>query len=212
MFVVDDHECVRLGLQDLLEQDPATDFVGEADRAEGCLELIAASQPDVIAIDLRLGDDDGLELCRDIKRRFPDIACLLLTGYADDEIVLEAAAAGCDGHMVKRARGHEVVDALKTLGDGRRTLDRAAVRLAEERIRSGCFGAVYTLSPQERRVFVLIGQGRSNREVATEMGLAEKTAKNYVSGVLTKLGLASRAQVATLAARFAEHQRQQLVG
>lgn len=210
VFVVDDHEFVRLGLHDLIDLDPGTEFVGEADRTEGCLEKITATRPDVIALDLRLGDEDGLALCKDIKQCHPEIACLLLTGYTDDRIIVDAANAGCDGHLVKRARGYEVIEALTALGSGRRLLDSATIRLAEDRVRNGCFGAVWSLSPQERRVFDLIGEGRSNREIAAELTLAEKTVKNYVSGVLSKLGLKSRAQVAGLAARLAEHERQHL--
>lgn len=207
VFLLDDHEIVRRGLTDVLNTEPDIEVVGEHGSAAGALHALEACNATVAVLDVRLGDGSGIEVCRDIRAAHPDIACLMLTSFSDDEALLDAAMAGAAGYVLKQVRTNELVESLRKVARGAQLLDKAEVRLRLRRFLETEEGAIRTLTPQERTIFELMGEGLSNRQIADRMHLAEKTVKNYTSNLFIKLGITRRTQAAALAARFDERRK-----
>ena len=207
VFLLDDHEVVRRGIAELINAEDDLEVVGDHGHAEGAVEAMLAAKPDVAVLDVRLGDGTGIEVCRDLRSADPDIACLMLTSFADDHAMVDASMAGAAGYVLKQIRSNELTDSIRKLASGALLLDAAEVRLALDRLRNSDEGRVASLTPQEHRIFELIGEGYSNRQIADELYLAEKTVKNYVSNLLTKLGMSRRTEAAAIAARIDERER-----
>jgi DNA-binding NarL/FixJ family response regulator len=208
VFLLDDHEIVRLGVRDLLEAEPDIRVVGEAGTAESALARIPALRPDVAILDVRLPDGDGVTVCRQIRSTMPEVACLMLTSYADDQALFDAVLAGAAGYVLKEIRGTDLVGAVRTVASGQSMLDPAAAatlmaRLRDQATRSDPLAG---LTSQERKILELIGEGLTNRQIGERMFLAEKTVKNYVSALFAKLGMERRAQAAAYAARVFDEQ------
>jgi two-component system response regulator DevR len=203
VFLLDDHEIVRRGLRDLLEQEKDITVVGEAGSSTEALARIPAVGPDVAVLDARLPDGSGIDVCRTIRSTNPEIAVIILTSYDDDDALFAAIMAGAAGYVLKQVRGHDLVDAVRRVATGQSLLDPVVTQRVLTRIREGDPQAspLDRLSEQENRILELIGEGMTNRQIAAEMFLAEKTVKNYVSQLLAKLGLQRRTQAAVLAAR-----------
>ena len=209
VFLVDDHEIVRRGIADLIEFEPDLEFVGEAGSVAEALTRIPQSDAEVAVLDVRLPDGNGVELCRELRSRQPELACLMLTSYADDEALFDAIMAGASGFVLKQVLGADLVSALRTVGGGGSLLDprtTAALmsRIRREREHRDPLGE---LTEQERTVFDLIGEGLTNRQIGERMFLAEKTVKNYVSHLLAKLNMQRRTQAAVLSAQL--HKQEQ---
>jgi len=204
VFLLDDHEVVRRGIADLLSLESDMEVVGEAGSATDALHRIPAARPDVAVLDVRLPDGTGIEVCRDARSMLPDLKCLMLTSYADDEALFDAIMAGASGYVLKDIKGNDLVEAVRSVASGRSLLDPRATQRVLERLRSGARteSKVEQLNEQERRILVLIGEGMTNRQIGESMHLAEKTVKNYVSSLLAKLGMERRTQVAAYAARL----------
>ena len=201
---MDDHEIVRRGVRDLLEAEPDIQVVGEAGTAASALARIPALRPDVAVLDMRLPDGDGVEVCREIRSRMPEVACLILTSFGDDEALFSAIMAGAAGYVLKQIRGSDLVGAVRTVAAGQSMLDPRAAGKLMERLRNQPKkqnDRLATLSPQERRILELIGEGLTNRQIGERIFLAEKTVKNYVSALFDKLGLERRTQAAAFAVR-----------
>lgn len=198
VFLVDDHELVRRGLIDLLGADPDLRVVGEAGSVAEAMASIPALQPDVAVLDVRLPDGNGIELCRELLSRQPGLSCLILTSFTSDQAMLDAILAGASGYVVKDIKGMELARAIKEVGAGRSLLDNRAAGVLMARLRgaAGRSDPLATLSDQERTLLDLLGEGLSNKQIAARMFLAEKTVKNYVSRLLTKLGMERRTQAA----------------
>lgn len=207
VFLLDDHEVVLRGLSEMLEDQPDLTVVGRATSAATALSTIGACNPDVAVLDVRLGDGNGIEVCRDIRSSYPDVACLILTSFADDHATIDASMAGAAGYVLKQIGGNEIITAIRKVASGAQLLDAALVRLTLRRLRTSEEGRVEALSDQEHRIFELIGEGYSNRQIADEMHLAEKTVKNYISNLFVKLGIDRRTQAAAMAARIEERER-----
>lgn len=207
VFLLDDHEIVRRGVAQLVDAEPDMQVVGEAGSAERALPEIRACQPDVAVLDVRLGDGNGIEVCRDIRAAHPDLPCLMLTSFADDRALLEAALAGAAGYVLKEIRSNELITSIRKVAAGSQLLDNAEVRMRMQHLRDTEEGRLQDLTPQERRIFDLIGEGMSNKQIAEEMFLAEKTVKNYISNMFAKLGVTRRTQAAAMSARLEEQQR-----
>lgn len=205
VFLLDDHEVVRRGIADLLGLESDLEVVGEAGSTKEALARIRASRPDVAILDVRLPDGSGIEVCRDARSVLPDLACLMLTSYSDDEALFDAIMAGAAGYVLKDIKGNDLVTAVRAVASGRSLLDPQTTQRVLERLRNGnrTDPKVEALNDQERRILVLIGEGMTNRQIGDEMHLAEKTVKNYVSSLLAKLGMERRTQVAAYAARMA---------
>jgi two-component system, NarL family, response regulator DevR len=206
IFVLDDHELVRTGLQTLLECEEDMDVVGQAATAQQGLEQIIALQPDVAILDVRLPDGSGIEVCREIRSLHPQIACLMLTSYADDEALFSAIMAGAAGYVLKEIGGSDLIGDIRRVSQGASLIDATLSKDIFDRIRKTqqTEARLSSLSAQERRVLDLIAQGRSNRQIAEEIFLAEKTVKNYVSSLLSKLGMQRRTEAGVYAAILAE--------
>ncbi len=207
VFLLDDHEIVRVGLTDLIDAEPDMHVVGQAGSGADAIRLVGQLTPEVAVLDVRLGDGNGIEVCSEIKAAHPEVSCLILTSFADDQALLDAAAAGASGYVLKQIRSNELIESIRKVAAGAQLLDDAMVRLGTERLRNTDAGLLEGLSPQERKIFDLIGRGCSNREIADELFLAEKTVKNYVSNVLSKLSMHRRTEAAALAARLEERRR-----
>ncbi|TQC49154.1 DNA-binding response regulator [Rhodococcus sp. WS4] len=200
VFLVDDHEIVRRGLVDLLGSVSDLEVVGEAASVGEAMARIPGSGADVAVLDVRLPDGNGVELCRDLRAALPELRCLMLTSYSDDEALFDAIMAGASGFVLKQILGTDLVAAVRTVGAGGSLLDSRATSALMNRIRSSRRDdPLAELSEQERAVFDLIGEGLTNREIAERLFLAEKTIKNYVSRLLSKLGMQRRTQAAVLA-------------
>jgi DNA-binding NarL/FixJ family response regulator len=206
IFVLDDHELVRTGLQTLLECEDDMDVVGQAATAQQGLEQIAALKPDVAILDVRLPDGSGIEVCREIRSAYPNIACLMLTSYADDEALFSAIMAGAAGYVLKEIGGSDLIGDIRRVSQGASLIDANLSKDIFDRLRKSqkTEARLSSLSPQERKVLDLIAQGRSNRQIAEEIFLAEKTVKNYVSSLLSKLGMQRRTEAGVYAAILAE--------
>jgi two-component system response regulator DevR len=203
VFLLDDHEIVRRGLRELLESEGDIEVVGESGLAQEAARRIPALRPDVAVLDGRLPDGSGIDVCREIRSRNPEIAALILTSYDDDEALFSAIMAGAAGYVLKQVRGTDLVETVRRVAAGQSTLDPAVTQQVLDRLRRGPAEdpALAPLTSQERRTLELIGQGMTNRQISEEMFLAEKTVKNYVSSLLAKLGLERRTQAAVFAAK-----------
>jgi DNA-binding NarL/FixJ family response regulator len=204
IFLVDDHEVVRRGVADLLEAEPDLEIVGEAGTCAEALARVPALRPDVVVLDVRLPDGDGVSVCRELRSRI-DVACLMLTSFDDDEALFDAILAGAAGYVLKQVRGTDLVAAIRTVAAGGSTLDPRAASRVMQRMRAQDRpedDPLAQLTAQEQRILALIGKGLTNRQIGAELFLAEKTVKNYVSSLLAKLGLERRVQAAVLATRL----------
>lgn len=201
VFLVDDHEVVRRGLVDLLGADPELDVVGEAGSVAEAMARVPAARPDVAVLDVRLPDGNGIELCRDLLSRMPDLRCLILTSYTSDEAMLDAILAGANGYVVKDIKGMELARAVKDVGAGRSLLDNRAAAALMAKLRGAAEkqDPLSGLTDQERTLLGLLSEGLTNKQIADRMFLAEKTVKNYVSRLLAKLGMERRTQAAVFA-------------
>jgi DNA-binding NarL/FixJ family response regulator len=209
VFLLDDHEVVREGLRAVLEAAGDIAVVGEASTAAEALARVPLANPDVAVLDVRLPDGSGVEVCREIRSNNPAIRCLMLTSYSDDEALFEAIMAGASGYLLKQVRSTAVVDAIRRVSTGESLLDPAVTNRVLARLRAGPDqdDRISQLTPQERRLLELLADGKTNREIAQHMVLAEKTVKNYVSNVLNKMGVQRRTEAAVYAARLAERRR-----
>lgn len=206
VFLLDDHELVRLGLRTLIEAEADLAVVGEAATADDALARIAAARPDVAIVDLHLDQGDGIEVCRELRSRHPEVKCLVLTAYSDERDVSGAVMAGAAGYVLKQRASRDLVEAIREVGRGGTVLDPAVTEGVLASLRSGGEPdpLLRRLSAQERRILELIAEGRTNRQIAEEMFLAEKTVRNYVSNLLAKLGMQRRSEAAAYAARLEE--------
>jgi two-component system, NarL family, response regulator DevR len=200
VFLVDDHEVVRRGVAEVLEDDPGITVAGEAGSVAEALARVPAVRPDVVVIDMRLPDGDGADLCRGLRDRIPGLRCLVLTSFSEQEALDAAVRAGASGFLLKQVRGPALVTAVRTVAAGGTLFDEVAPA-ASRPSGTGTAGGdrLATLTEQERTVLRLIGEGLTNRQIGARMGLAEKTVKNYTSHLLAKLGLERRTQAAILA-------------
>jgi two-component system response regulator DevR len=206
IFLLDDHELVRTGLRTLLAAEDDMEVVGEAGTAELGLTMISELQPDVAILDVRLPDGNGIEVCREVQSIHPQVRCLMLTSYSDDEALYASIMAGAAGYVLKEVGSGDLVGDIRRVHQGVALLDRALTSELIERLRETHETAsrLDGLTVQERRVLELIAQGRSNRQIANDMNLAEATVKNYVSNLLSKLGMQRRTEAAVYAAVLAE--------
>ncbi|WP_327268949.1 response regulator transcription factor [Streptomyces sp. NBC_01218] len=211
VFLLDDHEVVRRGVHDLLAVEDDIEVVGEAGTAADALARIPATRPDVAVLDVRLPDGSGVEVCREIRSRNENIKCLMLTSYADDEALFDAIMAGASGYVLKAIRGNELLSAVRDVAAGKSLLDPAATARVLARLRDGKDGKGDDkrthLTDQERKILDLIGEGLTNRVIGERLHLAEKTIKNYVSSLLSKLGMERRSQAAAYVARIQAEER-----
>jgi two-component system, NarL family, response regulator DevR len=209
VFLLDDHEIVRRGVRELLEAEDDLEIVGEADTAERALARVSATRPDVAVLDVRLPDGDGVEVCREVRSRHPDVACIMLTSFADDEAVYAAILAGASGYVLKQVRGDDLVDGIRRVANGESLLDPAVTTRVLERLRSQQVeeDELSALTDQERKILDLIAEGLTNRQIGEQLFLAEKTVKNYVSNLLSKLGMSRRTEAAAYAARLSERRQ-----
>ncbi|MEU8617506.1 response regulator transcription factor [Streptomyces sp. NPDC048623] len=218
VFLLDDHEVVRRGVRDLLEAEPDIVVVGEAANAREALARVPAVRPDVAVLDVRLGnatggDHEGVEVCRELRAELPDLACLMLTSFDDDEALFDAIMAGAAGYVLKQIGGSDLITAVRTVATGRSLLDPRMTSRVMARIREPepdpaptAPGDLDRLSPRELEILDLIGLGLTNRQIADRLYLAEKTVKNRVSAILGKLGVGRRVQAAVIAGRLRETQ------
>ncbi len=198
VFLLDDHEIVRRGIKELLEGEPDIVVVGESGLADEAARRIPALRPDVAILDARLPDGSGIDVCREIRSRDPDIKALILTSYDDDEALFAAIMAGAAGYTLKQVKGNDLVETVRRVAAGQSTLDPSVTAAVLDRVRNGppVDKELERLTGQEQRILDLIGDGLTNRQIGEQMFLAEKTVKNYVSSMLAKLGLTSRTQAA----------------
>jgi two-component system, NarL family, response regulator DevR len=207
VFLLDDHEVVRRGVREMLEGQGGGEIevVGEAGTAEEALGRIPAVSPDVAVLDVRLPDGNGVEVCREIRSRHPEVRCLMLTSFADDEALFDSIMAGASGYVLKQVRGGDLVDGVRRVAAGQSLLDPTVTARVLERLRRGPEDeAGVQLTDQERRILDLLAEGLTNRQIGERLFLAEKTVKNYVSNVLMKLGMHRRTEAAVYAARLAD--------
>jgi DNA-binding NarL/FixJ family response regulator len=209
VFLLDDHELVRRGIYELLTTHDDIEVVGEAATGDEALKRIPLAHPDVAILDVRLGDAErsGIEVCRDIRSEHPEIACLMLTSYADDDALVASVMAGAAGYLLKQIRGPQLVDSIRRVAAGESLLEPNVVAKVVERLQHPVDDPLAALTDQERRILDLIAEGRTNRQIGEQLFLAEKTVKNYVSNLLAKLGMSRRTEAAAFAARLAERQR-----
>jgi DNA-binding NarL/FixJ family response regulator len=205
VFLLDDHEIVRRGLRELLEAEDDLVVVGEAGTAEEAYGRIPATTPDVAVLDVRLPDGDGIEVCREIRSKHPEISCIMLTSFSDDEAVYAAIMAGAAGYLLKQVRGSDLVDGVRRVAAGESLLDPQVTTRVLDRLRHReGDDELAALTDQERRILGLIAEGLTNRQIGERLFLAEKTVKNYVSNMFAKLGMHRRTEAAAYAARLAE--------
>ncbi|MFJ5678060.1 response regulator [Streptomyces sp. NPDC093097] len=205
VFLVDDHEVVRRGVQDLLDAEPDIEVVGDAGTADHALARGPALRPDVAVLDVRLPDGDGVSVCRELRSRMPGVACLILTSFDDDDALLDAIMSGASGYVLKEIKGADLVAAVRTVATGRSMLDPATTARLMRRLRGEEENArpeedaLSALSAREREVLDLVGEGLTNRQIGARLYLSEKTVKNHISRLLAKLGVERRIQAAVLA-------------
>jgi DNA-binding NarL/FixJ family response regulator len=204
VFVLDDQEIVRRGVRSLLEAEPDLLVVGEAGTASAALVQISALRPDVAVLDVRLPDGDGVSVCREVRSRVPEVACLMFTAFSDDQARLDSILAGAAGYVLKQIRGCDLVDAVRAAASGRSLLNPRAASTLMARLRdtSGRRDPLAGLTPHERSVLELIGEGLTNRQIGERLLIAEKTVKNYVSTLFRKLGLEQRTAAAAYVVRM----------
>lgn len=210
VFLLDDHEVVRRGLTDLLDAEPDISVVGDADSVEHALLRGPALRPDVAVLDVRLPDGDGVSVCRELRSQMPELACLMLTSFDDEEALLDAIMAGASGYVLKQIKGSDLVSAVRTVASGQSMLDPTTTARLMRSLRADPAEApavapeLASLSPRERDILALIGDGLTNREIGKKLYLSEKTVKNHISRLLAKLGVQRRVQAAVLASHL-EH-------
>lgn len=212
VFLLDDHEVVRRGVHELLSVEEDIVIVGEAGTAADALVRIPATRPDVAVLDVRLPDGSGVEVCREVRSQDEDVKCLMLTSFADDEALFDAIMAGASGYVLKAIRGNELLSAVRDVAAGKSLLDPIATARVLERLRDGGRTGrgddrLANLTEQERKILDLIGEGLTNRVIGERLHLAEKTIKNYVSSLLSKLGMERRSQAAAYVARLQAERR-----
>ena len=209
VFLPDDHEVVRRGVHELLSLDDDIEIVGEAGTAAEALTRIPATRPDVAVLDVRLPDGSGVEVCREIRSQRPEIKCLMLTSFSDDEALFDAIMAGAAGYVLKAIRGTDLLSAVRDVAAGKSLLDPVATGRVLARLRAGAQEdeRLSGLTKQERRILDLIGEGMTNQQIGNELHLAEKTVKNYVSSLLAKLGMERRTQAAAYVAKMHAEER-----
>lgn len=209
VYLLDDHEVVRRGVAAAIIAEGDIEVVGESGAGAVALDEIGELRPDVAVVDVRLGQHErsGIDVCRRLTAEMPEVKVLILTSFESDRALVDAALAGASGFLLKQIRSTELVAAIRGVSDGRHHLDVAEVRMATRRLRDSEEGRLEDLTAQERRIFDLIGEGCTNRQIAQAMFLAEKTVKNYVSNLLAKLGMSRRTEAAALAARLVERNR-----
>jgi DNA-binding NarL/FixJ family response regulator len=208
VFLLDDHEIVRRGVRDLINAESGITVIGEAATAASALARIPALKPDVAVLDIRLPDGNGVTVCREIRSKMPQLACLMLTSFSDDDALFDAIMAGAAGYVLKQIRGNDLIGAIRTIASGQSLLDPEAASRVMRRMRdqAAATDPLSSLTDQERRILVLIGEGLTNRQIGDRLFLAEKTVKNYVSALFAKLGMQRRAQAAAYATRVFEQQ------
>jgi len=203
IILVDDHEVVRLGLKSLLERHPQFEVVGEAGSARDALEQVAATEPDVVVMDIRLPGTSGIEACEQIVDQYPNTKVIMLTSYAEDEMLFSAIRAGASGYVLKQIASEELVKAIEAVGRGEALLDPAVTQPVFQQVRRAVkeeeASAFAHLSQQEKHVLLLVSEGKTNREIAKNLFLGEGTVRNYVSSILSKLGVNNRAEAAAYA-------------
>jgi len=206
VFLLDDHEIVRRGLRDLIDHEPDLAVVGEASSVAEALPRLEVCSPRVAVLDVQLGDGSGIEVCREIRSSHPEVACLMLTSYADDEALLDSVMAGASGYVLKQVRGHDLLDGIRRVADGQSLLDPSVSARVIERLRAGPREdpRLATLTQREAEILDLVAEGLTNRQIGESLHLAEKTVKNNVSNVLMKMGMQRRTQAAVYAARQAD--------
>jgi DNA-binding NarL/FixJ family response regulator len=204
VFLLDDHEMVREGIRSLLESDEDLEVVGDASTAAEALARIPLARPDVAILDVRLEDGNGIEVCREVRSAHPEISCLMLTSFADDEALFASVMAGAAGYVLKQIRGRDLVDDVKKVASGASLMDPRAVARVVERIAHPpqVPSALAQLSPPERRLLDFIAEGLTNRQIAEAMFLSEKTVKNYMTGLLSKLNMNNRTEAAVFATKL----------
>ncbi|MFB7506898.1 response regulator [Streptomyces broussonetiae] len=207
VFLLDDHEVVRRGLTDLLDAEPDIEVVGDADTAEHALTRGPALRPHVAVLDIRLPDGDGITVCRELRSQMPELACLMLTSFDDEEALLDAIMAGASGYVLKQIKGSDLVSAVRTVASGQSMLDPATTARLMHSLRAPAATPsvpqeLAGLSPRERDILALIGEGLTNREIGRKLYLSEKTVKNHISRMLSKLGVQRRVQAAVLASHL----------
>ncbi|MFF9162229.1 response regulator [Streptomyces longwoodensis] len=213
VFLLDDHEVVRRGVHDLLDDEPDITVVGEAATVEQALVRIPALRPDVAVLDVRLPDGDGVTVCREVRSRMPDLACLMLTSFDDEEALLDSIMAGAAGYVLKQIQGSDLVSAVRTVARGQSLLDASATARLMTRLRGGGQqpaeepDVLPGLTDREREILDLIGEGLTNRQIGQRLYLAEKTVKNHISRLLAKLGVERRVQAAVIATQARDRTR-----
>ncbi|MDI1454626.1 response regulator transcription factor [Streptomyces sp. ATE26] len=207
VFLLDDHEVVRRGVRDLLDDEPDIEVIGEAGTVEQALVRIPALRPRVAVLDVRLPDGDGVSVCRELRSRMPELACLMLTSFDDEEALLDSIMAGASGYVLKQIRGSDLVSAVRTVAAGQSLLDPSATARLMARLRGGPqqreeLDELPGLTDREREILALIGEGLTNRQIGQRLYLAEKTVKNHISRLLAKLGVERRIQAAVIATQI----------
>ncbi|MDN3029292.1 response regulator transcription factor [Streptomyces sp. S.PB5] len=214
VFLLDDHEVVRRGVHDLLNDEPDITVVGEAGTVEQALVRVPALRPQVAVLDVRLPDGDGVTVCRELRSRMPELACLMLTSFDDEEALLDSIMAGAAGYVLKQIRGSDLVAAVRTVAAGQSLLDPSATtrlmaRLRQDQQQEEEPDALPGLTDREREILALIGEGLTNRQIGQRLFLAEKTVKNHISRLLAKLGVERRIQAAVIATQAQDRLRQE---
>lgn len=214
VILVDDHEIVRQGLKTLLDRRERINVVGEAGTAAEAVSEARRTRPDIVVMDVRLPDASGIEACRDIRSELPDVKVLMLTSYADEEAVVASLLAGAAGFMLKQTRARDLIQAIEMVASGGLLLDPAVAERALARVRAAAAGertpeerALDSLTDQERKILSRIAEGKTNKEIAADLYLSDKTVKNYVSSILSKLSLTRRSQAAAFSARQEEQHK-----
>ncbi|MEU6548824.1 response regulator transcription factor [Streptomyces sp. NPDC046915] len=214
VFLLDDHEVVRRGVHDLLDDEPDITVVGEAANVAQALARVPALRPQVAVLDVRLPDGDGVTVCRELRSRLPELACLMLTSFDDEEALLDSIMAGASGYVLKQIQGSDLVSAVRTVAAGQSLLDPSATAKLMARLRQGGDpepepDALPGLTEREREILALIGEGLTNRQIGQRLYLAEKTVKNHISRLLAKLGVERRVQAAVIATQAQDRLRQE---
>ncbi|WP_055566421.1 response regulator [Streptomyces atriruber] len=207
VFLLDDHEVVRRGVHDLLDAEPDIEVVGEAGTSDQALVRGPALRPDVAILDIRLPDSDGITVCRELRSKMPEVACLMLTSFDDDDALLDAIMAGAAGYVLKQIKGTDLIDAVRTVASGQSLLDPATTTRLMSTLRGPdeppeSDGKLSGLTEREREILALIGEGLTNRQIGKRLYLSEKTVKNHISRLLAKLGVERRVQAAVIAAHL----------